>query len=129
MNEPTTTTESLGKDIEHTTSSNQTTGVVTDKKNDAPVVIVDSKLAIIGIYYVSGSSLVLSFALPIAIFVLVMILHCKCKKKAKKSESANIELTGIREAMTETAKLEQASNIYISPTHNHHSSEEKFDLK
>jgi hypothetical protein len=47
MNEP------LGKDIEHTTSSDRTmtTGVVPDKENDASIVIVDSKLAIIAIYY------------------------------------------------------------------------------
>ena len=127
-NKPITTTEILGKDIEHTTSSDQITGVVTDMKNDEPVVIVDSKLAIIGIY-VSGSSLVLSFALPIAIFVLMVVLHYKCKRKAKESESANIELTRMREFTTETVKSKHASNIYISPTHNNNSSsEEKRDL-
>ena len=60
-----------------------TTGKVLDKKND---VMVDSKLAIIGILYLSSSSFVLSFALAIAIFVLV-VSH---KRKAKESESATI---------------------------------------
>jgi hypothetical protein len=96
---------------------------VPDKENDASIVIVDSKLAIIGIY-LSGSSL----ALVIAMFVLVVVLHCTHKRKPKESESANIELTGMREFMIEAAKSKHTSNIYISPTHNHHSSEEKLDL-
>jgi hypothetical protein len=57
----TTMNEPLGKDIEQTTSGDQTitvTGVVPDKKNDTSIVFVDSKLAIIGIY-LSGSSLAL----------------------------------------------------------------------
>jgi hypothetical protein len=102
------------------------TGVAPDKENDGSIiVIVDSKLAIIGIY-LTGSSL----ALVIALFVLVVVLHCTYKnfKKAKQSESANIELTGMREFTIEAAKSKHASNIYTSPTHNHHSSEEKLDL-
>jgi hypothetical protein len=130
MNEPTTTTESLRRDIEHTTISDRTimtTVVVPDKKKDRSIVIVDSKLAI----YLSASSLAISFVLPtitIAIFTLVVVLFCTYKKKAKESDSANIELTGMREFTTETMKAKHASNIYTSPTHNHHSSEEKLDL-
>jgi hypothetical protein len=128
MNEPTTTTELLHRDIEHTTSSDQTmtTGVVPDKENDASIVIVDSiyKLAIIGIY-LSASSLALFFVLAIIIFVLVVVLLCTRKRKAKESESANIELTRVREFTTESVKLKHASNIYTSPTHN---SDEKLDL-
>ena len=132
MNEPTTTTELMGKDIEHTTSNDRiiTTLVVPDKETDAPNVIVDSKLAIIAIY-ISASCLALFFALAIAVFVLVVVLLCTHKKKAKKSDSANIELTRMREFTTETMtqKSKYASNIYISPTHNNnYSSEEKLDL-
>ena len=126
MNEPTTTTELLGKDIEHTTSSDQimTIGEVPDKKNDVSIVIVDSKWAI----QLSASSLALFFALAIAMFVLVVVLLCTHKRKAKEPESANIELTGMRESMTETVKSKYASNIYISPTHNNYSSEEKLEV-
>jgi cbb3-type cytochrome oxidase subunit 3 len=129
MNEPTTTTELLGNDIEHTTSSGQVISieVLLDKENDASIVIVDSKLAI----YLSASTLALLFVLAIiviAMFVLVVVLLYTRKRKAKESESANIELTGMREIMIEAAKPKHASNIYTSPTHNHHSSEEKLDL-
>jgi hypothetical protein len=118
MNEPTTTTEFLGNDIEHTTLSDQTmtTGIVPDKENDASIVIVDS-------IYFSASSLALSFALAIAMFVLVVVLVCTRKRKAKESESANIELTGMREFTTEASN----SSIYTSPTHGLLSSEEKRD--
>jgi sensor c-di-GMP phosphodiesterase-like protein len=94
---------SLGKDVEHTTSSDQTMTIeiVPDKENDASIVIVDSKLAIIGVY-ISATSLALSFALVIAMFVLVVVLLCTCKRKDKESESANVELTGMRESTTET---------------------------
>jgi hypothetical protein len=105
MNEKTTTTESLGdhEDIEHTTSSDRTmtTGVVPDKKTDASIVAVDSKLTI----YLSASSLALSFALAIIILVLVVVLLCTRKRKGKESESANIELTGMRESTTEIEKM------------------------
>ena len=58
MNEPTTTSESLGKDIKHTTSRDQkTTGVVPDGENDKSFAI---KLAI----YLSASSLAISLASP-----------------------------------------------------------------
>jgi hypothetical protein len=129
MNETATTTELLGKDIEHTTSSGQTmtTRVVPDKESDASIVIVDSKFTIVAIY-LSASSLALFFALAVAMFVLVVVLLCKRKRKAKESESANIELTRVRELTTETMKSKQASNIYTSPTHNHYSSEGKLDL-
>jgi hypothetical protein len=62
-------------------------------------------------------------------FVLVMVLHCTRKRKTKESESANIELTGmsLRESTTETMESKHASNTYTSPTHYHHSSEEKLD--
>ena len=121
MNEPTTTTELLGKDIEYTTLSDQTvtTGEVPDKKND---VIVDSKLAIIGIY-LSASSLALFIALAIAMFVLVVVLLCIRKRKTKESESENISM---REFTTERIKSTDVSNIYISPTHSH--CEEELDL-
>jgi hypothetical protein len=102
-----------------------TTGVVPDKENDPSIiVIVDSKLAIIAIYL----SVALFFALAVAMFVLVVVLLCTRTRKTKVSESVNIELTGMRESMTETEKSKHASNIYISPTHNHYSSEEKADL-
>ena len=120
MNEPTTTSELLGKDIQHTTSSDQimTIGEVPDKESQNDV-MVDSKLAITGIY-LSGSSLVVSFVLAIAMFVLVV----SRKRKAKESESANIRMS---ELTIETIKSTNASNIYcnISPTHSH---EEKLDL-
>jgi hypothetical protein len=103
-----------------------TTGVVPDKENDASIVTVDSMQTII--LYLSASSLALFFALTVAMFVLVVMLRCTCKRKIEESESANIELTRMREFTTETMKSKQASNIYISPTHNHHSSEEKLDL-
>jgi hypothetical protein len=132
MDEPITTTESLGKDIEHTTSSGQviTIGVVPDKENDASIVIVDSNLATIGIY-TSASSLALFFALAIiviAMIVVMVVLLCRHKRKAKESESANTELTRMREFTSETMKSKHTSNIYTSPTHNHHSSEVKLDL-
>lgn len=127
MNEPTTTTESLGKNIEHTTSSDRTittlSGEVPDKNND---VIVDSNLAI----SLSASSLALFIALVIiaVLFVLVVVLLCTHKRKAKEFVSANIELTRMREATAESVKSKHTSNIYISPTHSHHSSEERRDL-
>jgi hypothetical protein len=113
MNEPTTATEFLGKDFEHATSSDRTmtTGVVPDKENDASIVIVDSKLTIVAIY-LSASCLALFIALAIGHMV---VLLCTRKRKAKESESANIELTGMREFTTETMKSKQASNIYTSP--------------
>jgi hypothetical protein len=72
MNEPTTSTELLNKDIEHMYTSSidrmMTTGVVPDKMSDTSIiiVIVDFKLTV----YLSASSLAMSFALPTAIFVL-----------------------------------------------------------
>jgi hypothetical protein len=127
MNEPTTAIESLDIDIEHTTLSDQTmtTGVVLDKENDASIVIVDSKLTIVAIY-LSASSFALFVALTVAMFVRLLVgLLCTHKRKAKESESANIELTGVREFVTEAMKSKHASNIYTSPTHNYYSSEEK----
>ena len=57
INDPTSTTESLGKDIDHFTTRDQTeTGVVPDKENDVSIVIVDSKLAIT----LSATSLVIN---------------------------------------------------------------------
>ena len=100
MNEPTTTTELLGINIEHTTSSDQTiTGEVPDKNND---VIVDSNLAI----SLSASSLALFVALVIiaVLFVLVVVLLCTRKRKVKEPESANIELIRMREATSDTMK-------------------------
>jgi hypothetical protein len=113
MNEPTTSTELLSKDIEYTSSIDpmMITGVVPDKMTD---VIVDFKLTIL---YLSASSLAMSFALPTAIlnFVLVVVLLSTRKRKAKESESANTELTRMREFMTETVKSKQASkHLYFS---------------
>ena len=116
VNEPTTTTESLGKDI-HTTSRDQKTiGVVPDGENDKSFVI---KLPI----YLSASSVAISLASPI--LLLGVVLFRTRKRKAKVSESASIELTGMRESTTETVKPKHTSNIYMSPIHNHYSSEEK----
>ena len=84
MDEPTSTTESLGKDIDHYTTTDQTTtGITQNKKSDVSVVVVDSKLSI----YLSAASLAMSVALPVVIctFVLVVVLFCVHKRKAKES--------------------------------------------
>ena len=76
MTEPTSTTESLGKDFDHFTTRDQTTGVVPDK-NDVLVVnvIADIKLNTV----LSATCLAMFTVLAVVVFVhiLVYCLHIK----------------------------------------------------
>ena len=114
---PTGTTESLGEDIDHFTTRDQTTttGLVPDKKNDVSVVIVDSKLTIILI--LSAVSLTVSLVLAVIMFVRVVLLYAR-KGKTKELKLAKNEFSEMGEFATH--------NI-INPTRTFND-EEKDDL-
>ena len=124
MNEPTSTTESLDKDIDHFTTRDQTeTGVVPGKENDVSVVIVDSKLAIT----LSVTNLAMFIVLAVVVLVHILV-HCVHKRQTKESKSAKVELTKMKELIAKTTSPMHTLNTYASPVHNRYCSEEKVDM-
>ena len=129
MNNPTSTTESLGRDVDHFTTRDQTTATTeleSDKKGDVYVVISesDSKLNTV----LSATALALFLVLSVVVFVLVVFL-CTHNRRAKESKSTKIELIKMEE-LTEKENISPAHNFntYVSPVHNRYSSEEKVDI-
>ena len=124
MNELTSTTESLGKDIDHFTTRDQTeTGVVSDKENDVSIAIVDSKLAI----SLSATSLASFTVLTVVVFAHILVYYAH-KRKAIESKSAKIKLTKMKELTTKTISPTHSFNTYASPVHDRYCSEEKVDM-
>ena len=130
MNEPTTTTESLGKEgANHFTSIDKTeTGVVpSDKENDIDSTVnTDPKfnLAIT----LLATNLAMFILLAMVVFVLVLVLLCGHKGKAKEAKSAKVEHTKIKELETKDISPMHTFNAYESPVHSHYCSEEKVDI-
>ena len=125
VNEPTSTTESVGKDIDHFTTREQTeTGVVPDKEDHISIVIVDSKLAIT----LSATNLAMFIVLAVFVFVqchILVVLLCVHKRKSK---SAKVKLTRMKELTTKTTSPMHTFNTYTSPIHDRYCSEEKVDV-
>ena len=124
MNEPTSTTESLGEDIDRITTRDQTTtGFVLDKKNtiDLSVVIADSKLAII----LSAMNLAMFLVSAVIILFVVLLVYIH-KRKAKEQKSAEIKLTKMRELTMKLINPTPTLNAYTSPVY--YCSEETVDL-
>ena len=120
-----TTTKSLGRDMDHSTTRDQRRSMKleSDKKDDVYVVIEDSKLNTV----LSAISLTVSLALTVAVFILAVLLY-KHKRKTNVSKSAKIELTKMREFTTKTMQSADICNSYTSPTQGHYCSEEKVDI-
>ena len=116
MNKPTSTTESLGEDIDHFTTRDQTTitGLVPDKKDDVSVVNVDSNLNTI----LSAISLTVSLVFVMVVIVLVVLFYAH-KRELKELKSARVELT-------KTGEFTRHTNP--TRTFNTYTSEEKDDL-
>ena len=90
VNKPITTTESLGRDIDHFTTLDETMTVTTKElvENNILVVIVDSKLNTV----LSATALAMVLVVAVVVFVLVVVQICAHKRKAMVSKSAQIEL-------------------------------------
>lgn len=125
VNRPTSTTESLGNENDHSITTDQTgtTELESDNKGDVYVVIAeyDSKLNTV----LSAATLALFLVLAISMFVLVVVLLYAHKRKSKGSKSTKIELTKMT-GLTMNPKND--SNTYTSPIHTHYCCEEKVDI-
>ena len=124
MNNPTSTTESVGSDIDHFTTGDQTittTELESDKKGDVYVVIADSKLNTV----LSATALAIVLVV-VLVLVVAIVFPCVHKRRAEESKSAKIELTNMKELTIEN--MSPAHNTYTSPVHNHYFSEEKSDI-
>ena len=129
MNEPTSSTESLGRDIDQFTTRDQitTTELESDKKSDVYILNADIKLNTV----LSATSLALFLVLSVFMFVVVVaiVLLCLHKRRPEESNSAKIELTKMGELTAkETTSPAHTFNTNTSPVHNHYCSEEKVDI-
>ena len=97
MNKPTSTTESLGKDIDHFTTRDQTR-LVSEKKDviDVAVVNKDYNLKLHLAISLSATFLTLFLILAVAMFVQEGLFYT-CIREAKESKSAEVELTKMEE--------------------------------
>ena len=112
----------INKNDDHFTTTDQTTGLVSEK-DDLPIIFLDSKLAII----LSATSLATVFALVVATFislVVVVLLYMHIKQTIKESKSAKVKLTRMKE---KPISPRHTMNTYASPIHDH-CGEEKEDL-
>ena len=125
VNKPTTTTELLGKNIDHSISTDQT-ATESDKKGDVYVVIAESDSKVNTV--LSATSLALFLVLAIAMFILVVVLLCAHKRKSKGSKSAKVELKKMSGFTMKTTESIHVSSTYTSPIHTHYCSEEKVDI-
>ena len=133
VNEPTSTPESLGRDIDQFTTRNQTTASTelgSDKNGDGVYIVIeksDPKLNTV----LSATSLVIVLVLAVVVLVLVvaMVFLCAHKRRPEESKSAKIELTKMGELTAkETMSPAHTFNTYASPVHNRYCSEEKVDI-